>query len=87
MRFVELERGTPEQGRGPCFMTTKSMRIPAVCVSDQLAALVDQLPCLGQVRRIGLTGMHFGCGGKQCETDGENAAACNAGHSYFFLRG
>jgi hypothetical protein len=33
-RFIELERGTPEQVRSPYFVTTESMRISAVCVSD-----------------------------------------------------
>jgi hypothetical protein len=33
-RFIELERGTPEQFRGLYFVTTESMRISAVCVSD-----------------------------------------------------
>ncbi|WP_268760289.1 hypothetical protein [Caballeronia mineralivorans] len=33
-RFIELERGTPEQFRGLCFVTTESMRISAVCVYD-----------------------------------------------------
>lgn len=32
--FIELERGTPEQFRGLCFVTTESMRISAVCISD-----------------------------------------------------
>ena len=32
--FIELERGTPEQVRSPYFVTTESMRISAVCVSD-----------------------------------------------------
>jgi hypothetical protein len=33
-RFADLERGTPEQFRGLCFVTTEPMRISAVCVSD-----------------------------------------------------
>jgi hypothetical protein len=33
-RFIELERGTPEQFRGLYFVTTESMRILVVGVSD-----------------------------------------------------
>ena len=63
-RFVDLERGTPEQICGLCFMTTVSMRIPAVCVPDELTTLHDQPPRLGEISGIGLTGMYVGCDGK-----------------------
>ena len=39
--FVDLERGTPEQIRSLGFVTTESMRIPAVCISDELTTLAD----------------------------------------------
>ncbi|SAL71900.1 hypothetical protein AWB69_08717 [Caballeronia udeis] len=32
--FVKLERGTSEQFGGLCFVTTESMRISPVCVSE-----------------------------------------------------
>jgi hypothetical protein len=71
VRFVELERGEPEQLRGLCFVTAESMRVPPVCVSDYLAALANQPPCLAEINRIGLTSMCVGRDGKQCEADGE----------------